>query len=353
MSVTRRELLQSAGGVTFLALAANGKGAFALDPERLKPAESAAPVPGPLPMFTALPYIQPGPLGPMPADNAESMVLVWQTNNVPADFSVSVKGKNAKPAPLVPERTERYVGDKEDDQGRWNYAVTLPNLALATKYEYTVRMNGKIIAEGYFTTRKRPGQKTRFVTFGDNSYGDIADRMIAYQAYQAKPDFVMNTGDNVYDGGLDNEYARYFFPVYNANVADSQIGAPLLRSVPFYTVMANHDIEGEDANGNPVADFGKDPDALAYFTAMHLPLNGHNPAQPTPVIGPEETVGIFKKAAGERFPRMATYSFDYGDAHFLCLDSNVYVDGNDPALHKFVEEDLKASKARWKFSTLR
>ena len=81
----------------------------------------------------------------------------------------------------------------------------------------------------------------------------------------------MNTGDKVYKGGLDNEYIRYFFPVYNAQIPDPQIGAPLLRSIPFYCVIANHDVHNKDKLGNPVADFDADPDSLAYYTNFYLP----------------------------------------------------------------------------------
>jgi hypothetical protein len=160
----------------------------------------------------------------------------------------------------------------------------------------------------------------------------------------------MNTGDNVYESGLDEEYQRYFFPIYNADVASPSVGAPLLRSVPFYTVIANHDVHAKGPDGHPIADFDRDPDALAYFTNLHLPLNGPaSPPQPPPTRGDPARVGDFLQSAGARFPRMSNYSFDYGDAHFLCLDSNVYVDPTDPAWHSYIEADLGGTDARWKF----
>jgi hypothetical protein len=117
----------------------------------------------------------------------------------------------------------------------------------------------------------------------------------------------MNCGDNVYESGTDDEYQRYFFPVYNAEAAGPLVGAPLLRSVPFYTVIANHDVQDKDANGHEIADFKKNPDALAYYTAMHLPLNGPDtPAYQTPTMGPESALVAFKSSAGERFPRWRT-----------------------------------------------
>jgi hypothetical protein len=56
----------------------------------------------------------------------------------------------------------------------------------------------------------------------------------------------------------------------------------------------------------------------------------------------------FRECAGPRFPRMGNYSFDYGDVHFLCLDSNVYVDPTDARWHDYIARDLSGTDARWK-----
>jgi len=336
--LTRRQFLRAAGGVTFLALKPTGTGLFA--------------APGPdvpvLPLFTVLPYIQPGPAGVL-VDGRESLVLAWQTLARPADFAVTFGPSRAYGSTAQVTATPRFSGDAGEGEPRLNYTATLARLSLNRTYYYRVHGNGRVLAEGYLRTRKPRGVPTRFVAFGDNSFGDLSDRAIAYQAYRARPDFVMNTGDNVYDGGLDNEYARYFFPVYNCSEAGPTIGAPLLRSVPFYTVIANHDVHARDAQRRPVADFDRDPDSLAYYTTMSLPLNGPDPAHPTPTVGPDERLAEFRRAAGPRFPRQANYAFDYGDAHFLCLDANVYVDPTDPALQAWIENDLSGTDALWKF----
>jgi hypothetical protein len=329
--LSRRALLRAAGGLSFLALVPDERGFAAHG------AFGEAP-----PLFTALPYLQPGPDGGPLVDGQESVLVVWQTDDRPAAFSVTVDHGQAH----TPVRAERWSGD--DGEKRFNYAARIDGLPLNTRCRYRVTMNGTRLADGWFTTRKPRGTKTRFVAFGDNSYGDISDRMIAYQAFKARPDFVMNTGDNVYEDGTDNEYARYFFPVYNADGAAPRTGAPLLRSVPFYTVLGNHDIHGKDKNGGPVADFEKFIDSLAYYTNLHLPLNGLTPAAASPMIGPEAAIAHFRACAGARYPRMANYAFDYGDAHFLCLDSNLYVDPTDPGLHAWIESDLRATDAAWK-----
>ena len=344
-SLTRRRLLQAAGGITFLAFILTESGAYAAMVQDTGDAAEAKA----LPLFTALPYIQSGPGSSKLVDGQESLVIAWQTNGVPATFALEygIASRTESKATLTQKSRK---GDKaaEGDQ-RINHAATLSGLKLNTRYQYRVRMNDSTLLEGYFTTRKPRGVKTRFVAFGDNSYGEISDRAIAYQAYRARPDFVMNTGDNVYEGGLDNEYARYFFPVYNADTAGQRTGAPLLRSVPFYSVIANHDVHGKDAMKRPVADFDKEPDSLAYYTNLYLPLNGLDPTQKTPTVGAADRLADFSDCAAGRFPRMANYSFDYADAHFLCLDSNVYVDPTDTALQTWIAADLDGTDAPWKF----
>jgi acid phosphatase type 7 len=82
---------------------------------------------------------------------------------------------------------------------------------------------------------------------------------------------------------------------------------------------------------------------------MHLPLNGPTPPQPMPLGGNPERLEKFRALAGARWSRMANYSFDYGDAHFTCLDSNVYVDPTSTSLWQWIENDLRSTDALWKF----
>ncbi len=339
--LSRRQLLQAAGGVTLLALIPRLGSAAESPTYELPVGHSAMDRP---PIFTAVPYLQPGPDSSKLADGQESLIVAWQTDDTPANFQVTYgSGQTAEI-----QSVKKFGDIKKEGENRINYAAKITGLKLGAKYKYRVAMNGETVLEGYFTTRKPRGSKTRFVSFGDNSYGDVSDRAVAFQAYKAMPDFVMNAGDNVYESGRDDEYARYFFPVYNADQAGPRIGAPLLRSVPFYTVMANHDVPTKGPNG-PVADFTKAPDSLGIYTNMYLPLNGPVAAHPTPAVGTQEHVDNFKKAAGDRFPKQANYSFDYGDAHFLCLDSNTYVDPTDTTLQAWVDQDLSDTDAAWKF----
>jgi hypothetical protein len=96
------------------------------------------------------------------------------------------------------------------------------------------------------------------------------------------------------------------------------------------------------------------PDALAYFFVWSLPLNGpiSDPgARNTPALyGTKAHQQAFLDLAGPAYPKMANYAFDYGDAHWTVLDTNLYADWSDPALLAWLEADLAAAReAPWRF----
>lgn len=354
-SLTRRQLLQAAGGITLWALASSPHGLYATT---LADTE--------VPFFVVPPYIQPGPASKL-VENEDTLVVAWQTEFAPATYEVmyGTNKHDMRPATIV--QGQRVIGrggragktaalsqkaaDDELIRKRLNYSATLTGLKLATKYYYTVRANGQSIVEGYATTRKRRGANVRFCVFGDNSYGNPSDRAIAYYTYCAMPDFIMNAGDNVYENGYDDEYARYFFPEYNADAASVNTGGPLIRSVPYYMVISNHDVTGKDDDGGMAANFDTSRDSLGMFTFMYNPLNGPaSPPNPVPYVCSDPALWAdFKALAGDRFPRMANYSYDYGDTHFLCLDSNDYVDPTNADYQAWIANDLGSTDAPWKF----
>ena len=59
--------------------------------------------------------------------------------------------------------------------------------------------------------------------------------------------------------------------------------------------------------------------------------------------------GALLTAAGDRYPRMANYSYDYGNVHWLCLDANTYMDWTDEKMRAWVRQDLMSvPKGVWK-----
>src|SRR5262249_29429888 len=137
-----------------------------------------------------------------------------------------------------------------------------------------------------------------------------------------------------------------FYPVYNATSPTPAVGAPLLRSTLFFAAPGNHDL----ANRN----LGQYPDGLAYFLYWDLPRNGPAlalQARNSAILsGPEANQKAFLGAAGTAYPRMANFSFDAGDIHWLILDANTYVNWSDTELRAWITRDLAAAQDKiWRF----
>lgn len=226
------------------------------------------------------------------------------------------------------------------------YQTILKGLEPGALFAYRVRQGAGLVfsAEGH--TPKAPGQQFRFVAFGDCGAGTVEQRAIAYQAYQNRPDLLLITGDIVYTRGQIDEYRANFWPIYNADEASLHLGAPLLRSIPFVAAPGNHDIGSRD--------LGAYPRGLAYFLYWAQPLNGPTAVEGGPLVprlaGPDANKQAFLTAAGLNYPRMANFSFDYGDTHWTILDSNPYVDWADVNLRAWVEHDLATARGQtWRF----
>ena len=227
------------------------------------------------------------------------------------------------------------------------YRALLTGLAPGRVFEYRVSKDGTEVFQAAGRGRKSADQPFRFVLFGDCGQGTPAENAIAYQTFLAKPDFVFIPGDIVYGSGRISEYRTRFFPQYNTDEPSTSAGAPLLRSVPFIAAPGNHD--------TALNNYRRYPDALAYFLYWDQPLNG--PAVPAGtakvahvLTGSEEAQPSFLKAAGPRYPRMANFSFDYGNSHWTVLDANTYMDWSNPLLREWLTRDLEAAQsATWRF----
>lgn len=278
------------------------------------------------------PYIQPGNA---PDLKREEKVIIWQTDSVAASFKVEY----GLSAAFGQSATVNAIPLRLGSLKTILYRATLSDLSFDKSYHYRVSLNGKPIAQSVFTTRSTK-PSTRFVVFGDCGIGNAAQAQIAYRAFLEKPEFIFLTGDLVYSRGQVNEYLRKYFPFFNADNASPERGAPLMRSVPFYPAIGNHDVYASD-----LATY---PDGLAYFYYFDLPLNGPIVQHTVEVKGSPEQVTAFKQATGLRFPNMANYSFDYGNVHIVSLDANPHINPHDPQLIRWIETDLKSSRATWK-----
>ncbi len=290
--------------------------------------------------FLVKPYLQ---LGHSPADR--QVVVVWHTVDADSQWVVDYRPGTGRRWQAAPTATFDRVAVPGVAPHRIHH-VALTGLEPGQLFGYRLSNDGKPVFEAEARAPKAADQPQRFVVFGDCGADTPEERAIAFRAFLSKPDFVMITGDIVYGKGLISEYRTKFWPILNADEASPCVGAPLLRSTLFLAAPGNHDIASRDLE--------KTPDGLAYFYYWFQPLNGPigkvgGPIT-APLAGPSQNLKAFAEAAGSAFPRMANFSFDYGNAHWTVLDANATVDWTNRELKEWVAADLASAKgATWRF----
>jgi predicted phosphodiesterase len=327
------------------------------------------------------PYVQPGNGATL--DGTDVKVLTWLTDQKPGEFTVEFTVPGQPVQTVKPQRLQldfappkmKAAPKKPDDKGKppepakspalsvddikdivtrdtspvipekaqhfFRYRAELAGLPFDSKVTYRVALGDAVVREGAFTTRASAEKPVRFVAVGDLANGKPEQNRIAHQISLQKPDFLVALGDIVYSGGRVSQYLHHFWTTYNdVDKPGEKTGAPLMASIPFYPVLGNH-----DADNSKLPEI---PDAFGAFYFFSVPKNG-------PGIGPwitplgkdAKVANAFRAAAGAEYPALNGYSFDYGPAHFLCLDSNSYTVVE--ALQAWVEKDLRASRQPWKF----
>jgi len=294
--------------------------------------------------FIEKPYLQLGDAPKLAHD--ERLVLMWHTPADQAQWSVQVKTPRDTNWRAMAQPTAQSV-DAPGIPKHLVYRSRVTQLVPGEPFQYRVLKDGIAVFEAAGKARKSASQPVRFALFGDCAQNTPGQKAIAYQTSLANPDFVFIAGDIVYTAGRISEYRDKYFPIYNADTASGTTGAPLIRSIPFIAAPGNHD--------TVLTNFGRFPDALAYFLYWDQPLNGPVIASGVPktthvLTGSEPAQPVFRAAAAPRYPVMTNFSFDYGNAHWTVLDSNVYMDWNNAELRQWLIKDLAAaSGATWRF----
>jgi hypothetical protein len=322
------------------------------------------------------PYVQPGSVKAGSGLDARS--LHWFTDETPGDFVVEyslsktewrgvpasrlpldfaaakeIKEKTKKPASTEGDgdNTEQPKKDEkkeprpplppEKEQHYFKYTAQLPDLPLNAEVRYRVKLKDQTIREATFRTNASADKAVRCVLVGDMAQGMSYQRGIAYQISKQQPEFLVALGDIVYPTGRINQYMAYYWGTYNnLDDADPKVGAPLMASVPFYPVLGNHDIG---------AKLSKVPDALAAYYFFTPPKNGPGEGSwVTPLDGDDAANAKFRAANKDTYPYVDVYSFDNGPAHFVVLNVNPKMNLADPTLRKWLIDDLRAAKDRWK-----
>jgi acid phosphatase type 7 len=240
------------------------------------------------------------------------------------------------------------------------FFAEMRNLTRDTLASYRIRRGKNEIFQSPVRPLPGPGSPVNFAVTGDVGQGSDGEAKVACQMKKRQPALDIIVGDIVYPTGSVRNYLHNFFPYLNSEGGKTG-GAALLQSTPTVVLSGNHDLSRGGGGLDPrdranfgsvdVRDLDLAPDSLAYFTLWKEPLNGPvagGTANVSVPRGERQRVDDFLKAAGEAYPRMANFSFDYGNCHILALDGNEYMDWTGEKLRQWVDADLSCAKARWK-----
>lgn len=224
------------------------------------------------------------------SDLSAEGVVRWGPVNQAADDELKVLPTEFRYAKAPEKPKERIEDLSAKEVGRpYVYEARLGVLAPGTAYRYVVEFAGRR-TEGQFMTFPEKRAPFAFIAFSDTH----ADDVVAAHFAQHEPAFLINSGDLV-DHERYGEYRQFFSEAMNAAAG----------RFPMFVARGNH-----DQSGAMLA-------RLFSFPADRL-----------------------------------YYSFDYANAHFVCLDSCLWrwpnAEENIRAMLEWCEQDLKASKADWK-----
>jgi len=289
--------------------------------------------------FLVKPYLQ---IGKNPSTG--SMQLLWHTKETNSAWVVEYKNSNSSDWLKAVNQNSTKISVAGVDPF-WIYSTSFNSLTPGALFSYRVSKNGNIVFTAEAKALKTPAQPYRVVVTGDIASGSKQAGRIANGIYNSNPDLIAIAGDIVYTRGLISEYATKYWPVYNKDVADST-GAPILRSIPIVAAVGNHDALTRDLDAYP--------GALAYYHFWEQPLNGPDGKEGGVLVPTLKASDANRKAfingAGEKYPRMTNFSFDYGNAHWTVLDSDPYVEWSDSLLKDWVIKDLAAAQnSTWRF----
>lgn len=298
-------------------------------------------VPTPPGTFFTTPYLQLGDSG----TDAASLAVAWHVSGLtPRRWGVETRspaGTGAwvpQPAPVRANRVA--VGVVEPHTV---CMAPLVGLTPGQPFDYRISRDGKpVFAARANRARPGPAQDFRIVIFGDCAEDTAWQKKVAYQTSLLKPDAVLITGDIVYPNGRASEYRSHYFPVYAAAKADPRVGAPLLSSTLFIGASGNHDLE--------YSNLRRYPDGLAYYYYWKQPLNGWGSAKGSDKPRVSDASQAFEAASSGAYPHGANFSFDYGNAHFVVIDSNYYMNWRDMGLVTELKKAITANpSATWRF----
>jgi hypothetical protein len=200
---------------------------------------------------------------------------------------------------------------KWDINAATEHELQLTDLSPDTRYSYAVGDVGGMLASGddyFFVTAPDGPKPTRIWVLGDSGTANANAAAVrdAYEGFAASrhTDIWMMLGDNAYGIGTDQQYQNAVFDMYPA----------MLRKSVLWPTIGNHETYSFE-------------EPMPYLSIFTLPTAG--------------------EAGGVPSGTESYYSFNYGNIHFVCLDSMTQERSSTGPMAAWLEQDLAANTNDW------
>jgi acid phosphatase type 7 len=197
------------------------------------------------------------------------------------------------------------------------HEVALAGLSPETTYFYSAGTTAATLAgndaDHFFVTSPTPGTPapTRIWVLGDSGTANANAQAVrnSYSSFTGTThtNLWLMLGDNAYDNGTDSEYQAAVFNMYPT----------MLKKSVLWSTIGNHD----------TAQSTSPPQSLPYYSIFTLPTNG--------------------EAGGLASGTEDYYSFDYGNIHFICLDSMTSDRSQAGPMMTWLQNDLASTLQQW------
>jgi hypothetical protein len=196
------------------------------------------------------------------------------------------------------------------------HIIDLTGLSPNTTYFYSIGSAFDTLAGDTTTTFSTPpvvgtATDTRVWVLGDAGTASANQTAVRDAFYtwtgSRTPNMVLQLGDNAYNSGLDSEFQAGMFNIYGT----------MLKKSPFWSCLGNHETNQSTAFVN----------TYTYFDIYSFPTNG-------------ECGGV---ASGTEH----YYSWNYGNIHFISLDSMTASRSPTGAMATWLTSDLASTTATW------
>ena len=152
-----------------------------------------------------------------------AITVMWETAD-PCVGGVRFSGNGSKPVTL------------SEEEPRTVHELRLTGLEPASSYSYEILWDGEELGPWPFRTAPPVGKTpVRIAFYGDSRTNSEVHRRCVEVMMEHDPELIVNAGDLVSDGKVYEQWKPQFFDPL----------APLICSVPIYTVLGNHERNSE------------------------------------------------------------------------------------------------------------